>query len=116
MKKPRLTAIACALTLFTLFNGASAAIITSGDLAHGSQDHPQMLAAPPELFPDAALTLSVPGKSVTTEPDEHIDYFTGDAAAKSPRSDSHLGLWLLLLAASILGFLSEIFHRRSGKP
>jgi hypothetical protein len=115
MKKLHLTAIACSLTLFTLVNHASAAIITSGDLALTSQDHSQKHAAPPELFPDTALTLSMPGKSVKTQPDEHLDYFRYKTAAASPHSESHISLWLLLIAASILGFLSEVFHRKSCK-
>jgi hypothetical protein len=115
MKKSRLTAIACSLTIFTLVDCASATIITSGDLAAASKEYSQTLAAPPDLSADTAQSLIVPVKSVNTQPDERLDYFRDNTAAASPHSESHVGLWLLLIAASILGFLSEVFHRRSCK-
>ena len=116
MKKSQLPDIACALALFAMISSANAAIVASDDTTittSTDQLYAQTFAVPPSLFPGVALTLNVPGESGQTQPDEDFNHYNNGTSAESLHADSHVSLWLLLIAASVLGLLSEIFHRRS---
>jgi len=116
MKKSQRLDIVCALILFAMISSANAAIVASDDTTittSTDQLYAQTFAVPTSLFPGVALTLIVPGESGQTQPDENFNYFINGTSAESPPTDSHISLWLLLIAASVLGLLSEIFHRRS---
>jgi hypothetical protein len=118
MKKSQLLDIVCALTLFAMFSSANAAIITGDDTTITStsteQVYAQTLAVSPLALSDGALTLDVFGDSGQTKPDGNFGYFIeGTLPVASPHADSHISLWVLLIAAVVAGTLSEIFHRRS---
>jgi hypothetical protein len=115
MKKSQRLDIVCAVFLFALINSANAAIVASDDttITSADQSYAQALAVPPLSFPGVALTINVPGESGQTQPDKDFNYVINGASAGSLHPDSHINLWLLLIAASVLGLLSEIFHRRS---
>jgi len=115
MKKPPLLDIVCPLALFAMISSANAAIVASDDPAITSMDqsYAQTFAVPPSSLPGVALTLNVPGESGETQPDKDFNHYINDTPAESQHTDSHISLWLLLISASVLGVLSEIFHRRS---
>ena len=117
MKKPQLLDIVCALILFAMNSSAFAAIIASDDtsIASTGQSYAQTLASSSSAFSDGALTLDVLGNSGQTELDENFGYFIDGTlpVARSPHADSHMNLWVLLIAAAVAGTLSELFHRRS---
>lgn len=116
MKKSHLLGTVCALTLFVMNSGAFAAIIASDDtsIASTGQSYAQALASSSSAFSDGAQTLDVLGNSGKTELDENFDYFMdGTLPVARPHADSHVSLWLLLIAAAVAGTLMEIFHRRS---
>ena len=115
MKKSQLLDIVCALALFAMISSANAAIVASDDpvIANMDQSYAQTFAVPPSSLPGVALTLNVPGESGQTQADEKFNYYINGASAENLQTDSHISLWLLLISASILGVLSEFFHRRS---
>lgn len=115
MKKSQLLDIVRALALFAMISSANAAIIASNDTTITSMDqsYAQTFAVPPSSLPSVALTLNVPGESGQTQPDKDFKSYINGTSAESLQTDSHISLWLLLISASVLGILSEIFHRRS---
>jgi len=117
MKRSRLLNIVCALALFAMSSSAGAAIVASDDAAITSMDrtYAQTFAVPPSSLPAVALTLNVPGESGQTQNDVDFTNYINGTSAESSQPDSHAGLWLLLMSASVLGILSEIFHRRSSR-
>jgi hypothetical protein len=114
MKKSQLLNIVCALTLFAIISSANAAIIASDDttITNTDQSYAQTFTASPSSFPGVALTLNVLGESGQTQPDENFNYYIDSTSSKSPHTDSHKSLWLLLIVVSVFGVLSEIIHRR----
>jgi len=115
MKKSQRLDIVCALILFAMTSSANAAIVASDDTSITSMDqsYAQTFAVPPSSIPGVAQTLNVSGESGQMQPDKDFNYLINGTSAESPHTDSHISLWLLLIAASVLGLLSEIFHRRS---
>jgi len=115
MKKSQLPDIACALALFAVISSANAALVASDDpaITRLDQSYAQAFAALPSSLPGVALTLNVPGEPGQTQPDEDFNHYKNGTSAESLHADSHISLWLLLISASVLGVLSEIFHRRS---
>ena len=115
MNKSQLLNPVCALTLFTMISSADAAIISSDDTAITSTDRSfvQTSATYPASLPDVALALNVPGESGQTLHVEKSGNYKNRIASESSHADSHINLWLLLIAAAVFGVLSEIFHRRS---
>ena len=115
MKKSQLLDTVCALTLFTMTGSTNAAGISSDDTAVTSMDRSsaQTIATYPASFPDVALALNVPGESGQTLHVEKSGNYINRIASESSHADSHINLWLLLIAAAVFGILSEIFHRRS---
>ena len=113
MKKLQLLVIVCALTLFALIGSADAAIITGDDtsITGTDQSYAQTRALSSSSFSGVALTLDVLGDSGQIRSDENFKF--ADTSSVSPRPDSHISLWLLLLVASVFGVLSEAFHRGS---
>jgi len=117
MKKSQLVNIVCVLALFAMTGGANAAIVAGDDPAITGMDlsYAQAVAVPSSSLslPGVAPALNVSGESGQTQPDENFNYHVNDTSAESLHADSHISLWLLLISASVLGILSEIFHRRS---
>lgn len=115
MKKLRLSCITYSLTLFAMISSADASIIASGDAALTGTNplHADTFAASPAPVAGAALTVHIPEETMQKQPGEKLNYFTAGTSADSPPARSHTNLWLLLIAASILGLLSEVFHRNS---
>jgi hypothetical protein len=115
MKKSQLLDTVCALALFTMIGSANAAIIAGDDTAITGTDRSsaQTGATSPAPLPDVALALTVPGESGQTLHDEKSSDYINRISAESPHADSHINLWLLLIAAAVFGIFSEIFHRRS---
>ena len=98
-----------------MLSSADASIIASSDAALTSTNpsHADTFAVSPAAVAGAALTAGIPEETVQKQPNENLNYFTADTSADSPPAKSHTNLWLLLIAASILGLLSEVFHRSS---
>ena len=115
MKRLQLLDTVCALTLFTMIGSANAAIITSDDTAitRTYRSPTQTTGISPSSFAGVAPTLNVPGESGQTLHDEKSSYYINGTSPESSHVDSNINLWLLLIAASVFGVLSEIFH---GKP
>lgn len=115
MKKSQLLDTVCALTLFTMIGSANAAIIASENSAITStyRSSTQTIGISPSSFPGVALALNVPGESGQTPHDEKSSYHINSTTSESSHADSNVNLWLLLIAASVFGVLSEIFHGRS---
>ena len=115
MKKSQRLNIVYVLTLFTMIGSANAAIITGDDtsITGTDQSYTQTRALSSSSFSGVALTLDVLGDPVKIRPDENFNYYVDGASSESPRPDSHISLWLLLLVASVFGILSEAFHRGS---
>lgn len=115
MKKSQLFVIVCALTLLAMISAADAAIIASDatSIARMDQSYPQPIGVSPPSLSGVDLTLGAPGDSGQAQHDKYFNYYINDTSSESPRTDSHISLWLLLLVASVFGILSEIFHRIS---
>ena len=113
MKKSQRLDIVCALTLFAMSSSAHAATIASDDtsITGADQSYAHTPAVPPSSLTRDALTFDVMGNAGHLQPDEKINRAV--TSSESPRADSHLGLWLLLIVAAVFGLLSEVFHRRS---
>lgn len=101
-----------------MISSANAAVIASDDTTITSTDqlYAQTFAVSPSSFPGVALTLNVLGESGQTQPDENFNYYIDSTSSKSPHTDSHINLWLLLIVVSVFGILSEILHRRYLSP
>jgi len=113
LKKSQRLDIACALTLFALSGSAHAATVASDNTAITGADPPSAhtLVVSPSSFTSEALTFDVMGNAGQRQPDEPSNF--ADTSSDSPRTDSHLSLWLLLIVAAVFGLISERFHRRS---
>jgi len=115
MKKSHLLGTVFALTLFAMIGSGNAAIV-AGDatsITSTGQSYAQMFASS-SSFSDGAQELDELGDSVQTEPDEKLGYFIdGALPVASHHVDSHMDLWVLLIAAVLAGILSEVLHRRS---
>jgi hypothetical protein len=116
MKNSHRLGTVCALALLTMIGSANAVTIASDATSITSAGHSftQTFSVSPSSFPDAVLALNVPGDAVQSRPDQTTSFsMNATLPVASRHADSHLDIWLLLIAAIVAGGLSEIFHRRS---
>lgn len=111
MNKLRLSCVTYSLALFALISSADASIIASGD-ASTNPLHADTFAFYPAPAAGDVLTVTMED-TVQQRTGENLNYFTTSTSADNEPAKSHTNLWLLLIAASILGLLSEVFHHSS---
>jgi hypothetical protein len=116
MKKAHRWVAVCALTMSALNGSAKATTIASDVSPFPVTSHPdaQAFALSSSPISNPALAVNVPGDAVQTRPDEKFNLsINATLPVARPHADSHLDLWLILIAAIVAGGLSEILHRRS---
>ena len=115
MKKAHRWVGVCALTMSAVIGSAKATTIAS-DTSFPSTSHSdaQTLALSSAPFSNAALAVNMPEDAGQFRPDEEFNLsIHATLPVARPHADTHLDLWLLLIAAIVAGGLSEILHRRS---
>jgi len=99
-----------------VIGSAKATTIASDASSFPSTSHSdaQTLALSSSPFSNAALAVNLPGDAGQSQTDEKFNLsIHATLPVARPHADTHLDLWLLLIAAIVAGGLSEILHRRS---